>query len=345
MSVADNGKAGCLKEREQTSITGEKSERPAERGLLTGLKNIGHIRKNTVLIRVAFLILAIAAGTGELNRIGDPSMQLIWEYDENFLEDSFVYALGPLAGLGVLKGVITAAESVVAEPSFVGSKIGSMKIGAFLSPIKDSIEYLWDFFGLSVILIGIQLAIIKTAKFLSLKLLVGAGALCCVVGYTRRNLFGRIGFALILTGVMFYVIYPLFLFVGASAYEQHKVESEIQLAERIGIMKERADDIDIFSISQFGESVKQIGEIFRQGTRLAWERAWSLAISYLMMLVIIPLFSLGICFFMVKKVLKYLDMHGSVLAMDTSLNQVASKLRLRPRATETKAIAEGSSNV
>ena len=130
---------------------------------------------------------------------------------------------------------------------------------------------------------------------------------------------------------MTYVFYPLTLGMAAKTYEQHQIETSIQLSEKLGVLKEQARDIDL-SIGHLKDSIKSIPEILGQGLRTAWDAAWGLVVGLMLMFVMLPLLTLGTMYLIGRKVILYLDMPEVAEKMDTAGSHILNKVGSRSRS-------------
>ena len=81
-----------------------------------------------LIIRFLFLLLALAAFSGTVDKLSINIMKPVWEYDEKFLKKSLLHASGYMAILFVPKALLSSAVTVELEPSAIGSKVGKWKV-------------------------------------------------------------------------------------------------------------------------------------------------------------------------------------------------------------------------
>ena len=281
-------------------------------------------------IRVILLVVAFSCFTGYSQQLGDRLMGPVFEYNQQYLEKTLKNLAGSLFLIAVPKGVMEVAQTVELEPGAATISIGSVKIGQILEPYMHIIDDIWDFLVFSTYLVIAQVAALKLINLISIKFFLGLGALFCTFQYKRNSLFGKIGLTLIFLFAMTYVFYPLTLRMAAQTYEQHQIETSIQLSENLGVLKEQARDIDL-SIGHLKDSIISIPEILGQGLRTAWDAAWGLVVGLMLMFVMLPLLTLGTMYLIGRKVLLYLDMPEVAEKMDTAgrhiLNEVGSRSR------------------
>ena len=260
-----------------------------------------------LLIRFAFLIIAIAALSGQMQNTTNRLMGPVWDYNEAYLERTLKNLGGSLFVLSIPKGVLEMAKTIEVEPSFAASKIGSIKAGEILEPYIHIIDDIWDFLVVSTYLVLGQLAALQLIQLVSIKFFLGIGALACVVQYKRNTFFGKLGLTLITLFVLTYVFYPMTLNLSAKTYESHQIKTSTELSENLGVLKEQASDIEL-SVAHIKENIKLIPQVLGQGIKTAWDAALGLVVGLLLMFVLLPLLTLGSIYLIAKRTLLYLDM-------------------------------------
>ena len=130
---------------------------------------------------------------------------------------------------------------------------------------------------------------------------------------------------------MTYVFYPLTLGMAAKTYEQHQIETSIQLSENLGILKEQASDLDL-SVSHLKDTIKSIPQILGQGLRTAWESTLGLLVGLILMFVMLPLLTLGTIYLIGRQTLLYIDSPVIARKIDSASQQVINKVGLRSRS-------------
>jgi hypothetical protein len=285
-----------------------------------------------LMIRCLFLILAISAFSGQVQHVTNRVMGPVWDYDQAYLEKTLLNLGGSLFVLSVPKGLVETAASAELEPSGAGFKVGAIKAGEILEPFSNIIDDIWDFLVLSTYLVIGQLAALKLINLLAIKFFLGLGALSCAIQYRRHTFFGKLGLTLLLLFVLTYAFYPLSLNMAAKTYESHQIETSTRLSENLGILKEQASDIELLSLKNFSENMKQIPKILGQGVRTSWDAAMDLIIGLVLMFVLLPLLVLGSIYLIAKRAMNYLDMPrvSSRLENDTQklVNQMGSRTRM-----------------
>jgi hypothetical protein len=298
-------------------------------------KKINHRRwiSKVVGIRFIFLLIALIAFLGLADKLCYRVMKPVWTANEEFLEKSMIYASGGVAVLVGVDGVLSMAQSVVAEPEIAGSKVGSVGIGELISPTKGIVNDLREYLVLSIFLIITQIAIIKLISAISLKVLLGIGSGLCVFQYKRGTLCGKVGASFMIIGLLFYFVYPLAFKAGTDSYKAHQIETSIELSENFGVLKEQVADVtDVnFSPQQLISQVKQIPMILGQGIETAWDGTMGLFVGILIMFVFVPLLSLGAVYLIGRHALRYLDMPAGEETLGTAVKTIKDRLMPRSR--------------
>jgi hypothetical protein len=314
-----------IKKEESNNIKNELKE-----DLTTSSKEVKTIFERPIakglIIRFLFLILAFTAFSGQVDKLCTNAMRPVWEYDQEFLNKSLLHSSGYMAALAVPKAILATAETIVLEPSGATFKLGEIKVGELIGPFKDIIDDLWDYMGLVIILIIVQIAIIKLVGLISLKIFLGIGAALCFIQYQKGSIFGKLGYSFIIMAVVAYLVFPLVLYMGAEAYENHQVKKSIEFSENLGVLQEKASDIELSpSLSNMKQAVKTLS----QSVRAVWNLALDFFIGAILMFVLIPLFTLGMIIFIIRQALSYLDMPEESAALNTGTKKVLSRVGRR----------------
>jgi len=283
----------------------------------------------TLIIRLLFLLLALGAFSGTVDKLSIHIMKPVWKYDKTFLDKSLLHASGYMAVLYVPKALLSSAETVELEPSVVGSKVGKWKAGELFDPLLDIVDDLWDYMGIVIIFIIVQITILKLIGLVSLKVVLGIGAAFCVVQYHKGTLFGKLGYSFIILSVVTYLVFPFVLFMGAKSYESFQVEKSVRFSENLGTLKEKSSDIE-FTLSK--ENLKQVVKTLAQTVNTVWESSLDFFIGVILMFVLIPLLTMGMIIFILRQSLSYLDMPETTTGLETGTKKVLSRIGRRTRS-------------
>ena len=318
------------KEKIETVVDDHPKGKPAPDDSKIAITNKNRILKE-VAVRALFLFLAVTAFLGLADKFCNKAMKHVWKGNEAFLEKSMVNASGGIMVLIGIDSALSVAESIEAEPSAAGFKVGSVGIGQIISPIKDVVGDLRDYMILSVILVMSQIAIIKLINAISLKVLFGIGSGLCVVQYKRNSIWGKIGASFIILAVLLYFVYPLAFKIGTDAYKAHQIENSVKLSEDLGILKEQVVDlVDIdLSLVKLVDNVRMMPTVVGQSMKTVWDGTIGLFVGLLIMFVFVPMLSLGVIYLIGRQALTYLDMSVASEKVDTGAKKI--KDRVMPR--------------
>ncbi len=298
--------------------------------LVSSTKNekiiIGRPFVKGLIIRLLFLLLALAAFSGTVDKLSINIMKPVWEYDEKFLNKSLLHASGYMAILFVPKALLTSVKTVELEPTVIGSKAGKWKPGELFDPLSDIVDDLWDYMGIVIIFIIVQITTLKLIGLVSLKVLLGIGAAFCVVQYHKGTLFGKLGYSFIILSVVTYLVFPFVLFMGAKSYESFQVDKSVRFSENLGTLKEKASDIE-FTLNK--ENLKQVVKTLAQSVNTVWESSFDFFIGVILMFVLIPLLTLGMIIFILRQSLSHLDMPEAAAGLETGTKKVLSRIGRR----------------
>jgi len=301
--------------------------------LVSSTKNekiiIGRPFVKGLIIRLLFLFLALAALSGTVDKLSIHIMKPVWEYDEKFINKSLLHASGYMAILFVPKALLTSVKTVELEPTVIGSKAGKWKPGELFDPLSDIVDDLWDYMGIVLIFIIVQITTLKLIGLVSLKILLGIGAAFCVVQYHKGTLFGKLGYSFIILAVVTYLVFPFVLFMGAKSYESFQVDKSIRFSENMGTLKEKASDIE-FTLNK--ENLKQVVKTLTQSVNTVWESSFDFFIGVILMFVLIPLLTMGMIIFILRQSLSYLDMPEAATGLETGTKKVLSRIGRRTRS-------------
>lgn len=290
---------------------------------------IGWPFAKALIIRLLFLLLAIAAFSGTVDKLSINMMRPVWKYDRDFLDKSLLHASGYMAVLAVPKALLSSAATAELEPSAAGFKVGKWQVGKLFIPLLDIVNDLWDYMGIVIIFIIIQITFLKLIGLVSLKVLLGIGAAFCIVQYRKGTLMGKLGCSFIILAVVAYLVFPLVLFMGAKTYESYQVDKSVRFSENLGILKEKASDIEL---TLDKENLNQIIKTLAQSVNAAWESSLDFFIGVLLMFVLIPLLTLGMIVFILRQSLNHLDMPETSAGLETGTRKVFSRIGRRTRS-------------
>jgi len=297
-------------------------------------------RQRELLIRAAFLAVSLLCLFGLANSAFDRLTAPLYDSNSQYLERSLKHAGGWMAGLMAVRMGVSAVESVSVEPLGVG-----MEIGRVVKPVGDVISDIMELMTFNALLIVFQIAVLEVIKAVSLKYLVGYGALLCAFSPGRHTPIGRLGLGLISIGLVVYIIYPLALNMAAGVFAEHQSGVYIAFTESIGVLKERTSDLyaGLFEAVLSAGKLKEIALEFRgvayTGAEVLWRGMWGLMTSFAIMFVLTPLMAAGVSYLFVRQIFIWLEMPSGIAAMDSGLSWAS---RSTGRRTRKRFLSEDS---
>ena len=286
-----------------------------------------------VLIRAAFLLLAVLCLFGGAGAALDRAFAPVHEHNDAYLKKSLTHAAGWMAGIMAVRMGVSAVESVSVEPMGVG-----MEVGRVVEPVSDALSDLMDLMTINALLIVFQLAVLEVIRAVSLKYLVGLGALLCAVQFSRLTAVGRLGLGLISIGLVVYVVYPLALSAAAGVFEEHNAGTYIEFTESVGVLKERSSDIYAglydagLSAGKLKALAAEFRDVFYEGLSALWRGMWGLMTSFAIMFVLSPLMAAGASYLLIRQIFAGLDMAGTAQAMGEGIEKALGYAGKRTRA-------------
>lgn len=250
-------------------------------------------------LRVFFGLIAALFLLGDFDRVVH-SLGLGAVYDQAFglLEDALKQATGTLVLLTVMKGFMQVFSSI--EVSVV---LANANLGGLLAGLKDVVDTLFRFFLSTTGLLTAQIGFLSVLKLAGLKMFIGGGALLLALNPSKSSGLGKLGIIGIAFGLVFCILFPLLVGSVGSVLNQHQMHAAIESSENLGVMREQFSDINIRDLTRT-DGIQQTQEAFQTGTRQIWDSMLNLFVSYTMMFIFLPLISLGVCYAIVRHILK-----------------------------------------
>lgn len=198
----------------------------------------------------------------------------------------------------------------------------SANIGAFFSGFVELIDMAFNFFLSISGLIAAMIAFIKVIELTGISIFAGASFILFAVDPSIKGTLGKIGKSLITIGSVMFFLFPLSIASIGSAYESHRIQTEIQYTENIGVLSERSAEITFRSLSN-NEGRSNALALVKEGTRSLWDGFMSIVVSYILMFVLLPLISLGLCYLIIKKILSDNGQGAASESLENKANALA----------------------
>jgi hypothetical protein len=307
---------------EEPKVAGESLEEGT--GWRLGLRDM--------LLRGGFLVLALFCLFGLTSSALDSLSAPLYESNTQYLQRSLKHAGGWMAGLMAVKMGVSAVESVSVEPMGVG-----MEVGRVVEPVGDVLSDLMELMTFNALLIVFQIAVLEVIRAVSLKYLVGYGALLCAFSPSRFSTLGRLGLGLIAIGIVMYIVYPITLNLAAGVFAEHQAAAYMGFTESVGVLKERSSDLfeGILGSGLTVGGLKALAVEFRDvaysGAETLWQGMWGLLTSFAIMFVLTPLMALGVSYLFIRQIFVSLEMRPAQAGMDRGLSWLSSAAFRRTR--------------
>ncbi|MBE0472155.1 MAG: hypothetical protein IBX55_21935 [Methyloprofundus sp.] len=282
-------------QKEENQPNGEKWT-----GLTRGLKSSQEtlVQMPSVLKRLLFLVMGILALTGVLDSLllavgwGN-----IYDTTEEILNASMKSAAANTMMLAVLKGLIGILASVEG-----GVVVVTANVGAFFTGFSELVDLAFNFFLTMSGLLAAKIGFIKIIELTGVSVFAGPAFILMAFDPSLRGTLGKLGKTLMAIGLVMFFLFPLAIASVGSAYANHRINTEIQYTENLGILSERASEINFRSLTNEEGRSNALG-VIRDGTGVLWDGFMNLVVSYILMFVLLPLASLGLCYLIIKQIL------------------------------------------
>lgn len=343
---------------EKNNVINEKSENAVEKAKTPATlshfssKPPDQMRKSTILrngiVFVVFLLIFFLCINGVMEKVvGNLIMvEEVSEQNHQFLKRSLLSATGHFAVLSLAKGGVSMISNTNADIGLFGTG-ASIPIGEMISPVSDTLDAIWRFFGYSMAAVTAQMAILKFFKLISFKILVSTGALLIALSAIGFRMLKRFGTALIIIGFILYALMPYTVYSGKILFEESNMESSIALSEDLGVFKERIADIDIISkknltLSGAKETFADISLSLSQSVEVVLSATVKYFSNMIIMFIITPIFFYGLIYISSKKVLAYVEMEHISETIDTGIIGTWGKMWKKKDYTPAKKIKSDS---
>ena len=239
-----------------------------------------------------------------------------------FLRQSLVTSLEHFATLSVIKGLTAAISN--SAPLYIA-------IGKIISPVAETINFLWKLFGFSMVSITCQMSILNFSTVVS-KYIFITGAVSLMFNFV--DAFKRIGIALMLIGAILYVAMPCSIYGGKLMFHRNSQIVNKTLTKDLEQFKNQMDDVKIFSLSNLKIFSKPKQTLNGIGVSLS-EKLDKLIHSFiryfsnlLIMFIITPLFFYSIMYLLIKNILATIGMGRMSIVIDKGVIGALKKIRI-----------------
>ncbi len=296
---------------------------PEKEGKTSFLKRINFTRscsqyklptiKNWIITLIGFTLFTLIIN-GFLENIGQfIGIEKIYAESMLFLRESLVTSLEHFATLSVIKGLTAAISNT--SPLYIA-------IGKIISPIAETINFLWRIFGFSMISITCQMAILNFSTVVS-KYIFITGTLSLLFNFV--DTFKKIGGALMLIAVILYLAMPCSIYSGKLMFESNSKIVNSRLTKDLEQFKNQIDNVKIFSLSNLKlfskpkETVNSIGGSLSEKLDALIHSFIRYFSNLLIMFVITPLFFYSIMYLLIKGILCTIGMGKTSVIVDAGI--------------------------
>ena len=198
------------------------------------------------------------------------------------------------------------------------------------SPVYQSVDFLWKAFGLSMITIIIQSALLKFFQLISIKWIFSIGCMCLVYNFIPA--FKKLGLSLILISLIFYTLMPLSVFTGKYLFEKNAESANQALSANLEEFQKQVDNIKIFSLNNlnpFGakKTINDIESTLSTSLNLLINSLIKYFSSLIIMLVLTPLFFYTLMYLLIKYILISIGMSRTSLIVDKGVISALKRLK------------------
>ena len=291
---------------------------------MTGLDKVSvleYARNNrTFVYRILFGVLAALVLLGDLggliHRLG---LGAVYDSANEMLESAMIRATTTLFIATIVKGGLEVMASIEFSPV-----IGSIEFGGLFSGFLDLVDTIIRFFLVSSALIAAQIGLLSILQIAGFNLFLGGGALLLAANPSLASTAGKLGFLGITLALVLCVVFPILIATMGNALNEHQMDAAIQNAENMGVMKEQMSDINFMGILDRDE-VQHMASTFQSGVRQVWDGMMAVMITYIIMFIILPIASLGVCYVIIRYVMR--DVMGYDAAVSGADSSIAGSMQ------------------
>lgn len=273
----------------------------------TATRYLSHLKKNSLLLRGVYLAAGILALTGVLDSVVNGlGYGQVLSGTDHILQSSMKNAAITTMLLTSIKGVLAMISSVEVSILVISGNFGALLEG-FSELVNIALRFFLTMTGVMVA----KISFIQIIQLMGLSVFAGSGFILLAMDPWIRTFIGRVGKIILSIGVVMYFVFPTMITVVGVAFESHKVSSEITYSENVAIMSQRAEEITFSSLrSEDGRA--QALSLLSDGMTTLWEGLLNVFVSYLLMFLILPFASLGLCYLIIKQSLMDNGFHDQV---------------------------------
>ena len=313
ITLLDQGRSTLNSEK----ITGQQTNGASRDAPNTKWKRRGLscLKHSGISILFFSLFVLSLSGFTEIVVGGIVGLDSISQSNEEFLKRSLYSALGHFSALSVVKAGLAAIS---------GSAPFGIAIGKIVSPMGETVNFIWKVFGYSMVSITGQMAILDFFRLISLKVCFSIGALIYAISLNRGECLKRWGKAFMLIGLILYFVMPLSIYTGQIMFEETAQTANEELSLNIEDFKTKMDEVKIFSIGNLKpknalKTVTKLGDALDKGLDVLIGSLVGYFSNLMIMFVVTPLFFYGVIYLMIKWSLDWIGLGEIRVRLDTRL--------------------------
>jgi hypothetical protein len=261
--------------------------------------------------------IAYLAATGTLESVIGSliGIEQVIEADRQFLKQSLVSATGHFGVLSVIKGMLGAFN----DSSFLG-----IAVGKIISPVAETVHFIWKIFGLSMISVVAQIGLLHFFQIVAIRICVAAGMIIYVLSLGYVDVFKKVSLALVCIGMVLYCLMPYSIYFSKVMFENSALEADRHLEESLMQFKQRVKEIEVVSIknlipSHARQTVARIQTSMSAGLDVLINALVRYFTLLIIMFVISPLFFYGLAYLMIKKALDCIGVPHITVKLDNKI--------------------------
>ncbi|MFC1591381.1 hypothetical protein ACFL43_02535 [Thermodesulfobacteriota bacterium] len=257
------------------------------------------------------------------NQIGSLiEINQVIESDFTFLKQSLASAMKHFVTLGAVKGALAVINH--SEPFGIA-------IGKIISPVAESVDFLWRMISWSMISITAQMALLKFFQSVGIKVCFAGGAAAYVLSLDIIDCLKKTGVALMAVGLTLYVLMPYSIYISRVMFEKNSVTANRQLAQSIEGFRARVNQVELFSLKNLRpkyarKTAEQIRVSLSKGLDVLITAVVKYLVNLATMFVITPVFFYGLVYLVIRKSLDCIGVPQVIVKLDEQIIKTASKM-------------------
>jgi hypothetical protein len=269
--------------------------------------------RNLVLVLCGLVLFLLSMNGVIENSIGKVlRIERVSESSQEFLEKSLITAMGHFAGLSTIKSGLY----VIRDTSILG-----VSVGKIVSPLSDTIHFIWKLFGWAMLIIIGQMALLNFFRIVGIRVFFAAGALVFALSFNSIEFLRDLGISLMIIGFIFYSLMPFSVYMGKVMFEKSAEAANETLEKNLEEVKDKVSGIKLLTFknlrpSRMKEAFFNIGGGLSEGLNILIKSLMVYLGNLMIMFVITPLFFYGMVYCLIKRVLSCIGMSRISMKVD-----------------------------